>query len=57
MLRHEIEQVKDIAREIAKEEIAKALAEYVPPVPVTPAKIHTPKPAVEEKKKEDKKNG
>ena len=52
MLRHEIEQVKAIALEIAKEEIAKALAEYVPPAPVIPAKIQAPKPSVEEKKPE-----
>ena len=31
MLRDEIAQVKAIAREIAKEEIAKALAEFAPP--------------------------
>ena len=54
MLREEIEQVKDIARAIAKEEIAKALAAWSPPAaaeqpaieqeakPTRKAKVETP---------------
>ncbi len=41
MLREEIEQVRAIAREIAKEEIAKALAEWAPPAAPTGLKVET----------------
>ena len=37
MLRHEIEECKDIARMIAREEIAKALADLQKPVVAEPA--------------------
>lgn len=37
MTRDEVEQVKAMAREIAKEEIAKALAEFVPKTIAQPA--------------------
>lgn len=39
MLREEIELVKRMAREIAKEEIAKALAEWAPPAAPTGLKV------------------
>lgn len=41
MQRDEIAQVKAIAREIAKEEIAKALAEWAPPAAPTGLKVET----------------
>lgn len=41
MLREEIEQVRAIAREIAKEEIAKALARWAPPEAPTGLKVNT----------------
>jgi hypothetical protein len=43
MLRHEIEECKEIARMIAREEIAKALAELAKPVVVEPEVEQAPK--------------
>jgi hypothetical protein len=37
MLRHEIEECKEIARLIAREEIAKAIADFKKPVVASPA--------------------
>jgi hypothetical protein len=48
MLREEIEQVKAIAREIAKEEIAKAMAQPSSNAPPKPAKVE-PAPVVYKK--------
>lgn len=41
MLKEEIELVKRLAREIAKEEIAKALAEFAPPAAPAGLKVET----------------
>ena len=42
MLREEIEQVRAIAREVAKEEIAKAVARWAPPAAPAGLKVDLP---------------
>lgn len=61
MLKEEMEWVKEVARQIAKEEIALALkmikpeAKFGPPEPAE--KIKTPEPAAEEVKADAPKKG